>query len=687
MVAGTAVRRIINIRLSVWFISLVFLTSCSLFEGPGPAPEQNTPVVGDEQHSTPTQTPIPSPTPIPRKLNVCIGSEPDDLFIYSGRSLAKSHVMEAIYDGPIDTRGFDFQAVILEKLPDLSDGDAWIEPVQVFQGDWVVNDAGVLVQLIPGEVVRPYGCNQADCAIPWEGDHLEMAQLSVEFTILEGVNWSDGQPLSSSDSVFSFEIAQQCQIEGVGACGGNGLVLPNQRTVDNTAAYIPMDDRGVRWVGVPGYLDPDYRANFFIPLPEHILGDLPVEQMFSASETTQMPIGWGAYTVSEWVAGEHIRLNANPHYFRAREGLPLFDELVYRFIGNEPESNLASLASGECDILDQEASQLVRLIEGERASLLQQQGEIVNHITSGSVWEQVAFGIQPRSYDGGYLLGIHRADFFGDPRTRQAIAMCMDRQKVVDEVFSGTTLVADSYIPPAHPLFNPDIVRYGYNPQAGMALLEEVGWVDHDDNPETPRVARGVPNVINGTQLSLNYFTSSANQRQQAAVILVESLEECGVQIDLHVLPASEVYAEGPEGPVFGRQFDLAQLAWMTGHQPLCNLFTSDEVMGPPQETWKPAGSGREMEFLYGWGGQNLTGFSDVEYDAACYSALGTLPGQDGYLDAHYRVQEIFASQLPAIPLYLHTRMVLTRADLDGFILDATAASELWNIEEFDRIE
>jgi peptide/nickel transport system substrate-binding protein len=62
----------------------------------------------------------------------------------------------AIYDGPIDLRGFDFQPVILDKLPSLSDGDAWIKPVTVNQGDWVVNDAGVLVQLISEEVVRPF---------------------------------------------------------------------------------------------------------------------------------------------------------------------------------------------------------------------------------------------------------------------------------------------------------------------------------------------------------------------------------------------------------------------------------------------------------------------------------------------------------------------------------------------------
>jgi peptide/nickel transport system substrate-binding protein len=514
-----------------------------------------------------------------------------------------------------------------------------------------------------------------------------MAQLSAEFTLRENVKWSDGQPLTSHDSVFSYEIAQGCQIEGAGACGGNGLIIPDQRTVENTAEYTPLDDQVVRWVGVPGFLDPDYQVNFFIPLPQHVLGKFTLEQLFSVNESTRTPLGWGAYKIDTWEPGEFIRLSANHHYFRAGEELPHFDVLIYRFVGSEPDANLAAVTSGACDVLDQEASQLLAGVEIEKTLDLDQQGEIVAHITPGTVWEQVAFGIQQRSYDEGYQLGTHRPDFFSDTRTRQALSMCMDRQRILDEIIPGNLLVPDSYIPPTHPLYNPDVAHYEYDPQAGMALLEEVGWVDHDSNPSTPRVAQGVHNVLDGTELSLQFLTSSGAQRQQASIILAESLTNCGIQIELKVLPADEVYAEGPHGPVFGRQFDLVQLAWLTGHRPPCNLFTSDEVMGPPEGSWIPLGRMDELEFLYGWGGQNLTGFSNIEYDSACYDALAALPGQEGYLEAHFKAQQIFATQLPVVPLFLHPKVALTQPDLTGFVLDASATSELWNIEELDRVD
>ena len=99
-----------------------------------------------------------TPTPIPRILTICLGAEPDTLYFYGGGSMAQSHILEAIYDGPIDTRGFDYQPVILEKLPSLADGDATFEPVAVQTGEQVVDNRGQQVPLEPGVVVRPFGC-------------------------------------------------------------------------------------------------------------------------------------------------------------------------------------------------------------------------------------------------------------------------------------------------------------------------------------------------------------------------------------------------------------------------------------------------------------------------------------------------------------------------------------------------
>jgi ABC-type oligopeptide transport system substrate-binding subunit len=89
------------------------------------------------------------------------------------------------------------------------------------------------------------------------------------------------------------------------------------------------------------------------------------------------------------------------------------------------------------------------------------------------------------------------------------------------------------------------------------------------------------------------------------------------------------------------------------------------------------------LTFPFGWGGQNDTGFTNVEYDLACKSAIASLPGQASYTDNHLKAQELFANNLPVLPLYLRIKLSATRPDMCNFFQDPTANSEMFNIEEF----
>ncbi len=668
-------------NLVIILIGVLLFASCSLGDK---EPPTQTRVAGErtqpDPQATSTATILPTPTTPPRRLTICLGEEPETLYIYGGVSLAQSHILEAIYDGPIDMVGYQNHPVILEKLPNLADGDAVIEPVSVQAGDLVVNDAGQLVQLNLGEVVRPFGCSSSACAVAWDGGPLELAQLSAIFTLKQDLKWSDSKPLTAADSAFSYQIASQCQAD-FGHCGGLGLVTRNGwETLPRTASYDALDERSVRWTGVPGFLDPAYQTNFFIPLPEHQLSQYDPQDLLTAHETTRQPLGWGPYVISSWMPGEHLSLRANPLYFRAQEAELKFDELLFRFIGRETGNNLETLISGGCDFLDQGASQAFMNGGIEDLIQLEGQGRLLAHFAAGPIWEHADFGIQPQSYDDGYQPGIDRPDFFRDVSVRQAFSLCMDRQKIVDEVLFAQSSVPISYLPEEHPLFNANLSRYEYDPAAGSQLLQGAGWVDHDGDPRTPRQALGVQGVVDGTPLVVTYTTSTAQQRQAASQILVDSLAECGVQLELLYGPGGDVYAPGPEGPVFGRRFDLAQFAWSTGNQPACDLWISRQIPGDPNLEDE---NGSAL-FPYGWGGANAAGFRESAYDLACDQALETLPGQPGYIENHQAVQTIFSEQLPVIPLYQHLKLAVTRPDMCGFSLDASAFSELWNIENYD---
>ncbi len=611
----------------------------------------------------PVETPNDTVAPLPptatpeqtRLLSICMGSEPASLFLYGDFSMAARNIRQAIYDGPYDVVGFQVEPVILTKTPTLDNGGVIFESVEVQAEHIFVNGHGDLLKLGEGVDYKPVGCRQADCMIPYSGSEaVQMEQMVVRFELLSGLLWSDGEPLSADDSIYSYEVATS--------------LYPQVRAdlVVHTAAYQAIDDATVEWRGVPGYSDPGYATNFFTPLPRHAWGTLSVQDLLTTEISTHKPIGWGPYIIDEWTAGDHIALSRNPNYFRRSDGLPSFDKLVFRFVPDKDQA-VSAVMAGECDLLDETLAfvpldaQLADLETSGRARVMAQ---------ASAAWEHADFGIQPAMQPGASEGAV--ISLFQLRETRQAMAMCIDRQRLVDELFLGKSLVPDSYVPPSHPLFNSQVKRYTYDPGVASALFESAGWLDHDGNPDTPRLAQGVAGVTDGTPLAFTFLTTTEMEKQQAAQIIQASLAQCGVKMEIGTSTWDVLFAPGPEGPVFGRKYDMAQFGWEAALQPPCFLYTSAEIPDAYPQAPK------------GWGGANVSGYSNAEFDRACQQALTTIPGMPEHQAAHQQAQAIFAEDLPAIPLYARLRIVVSRPDLCGVSTELEADSVLWGLEYFD---
>jgi peptide/nickel transport system substrate-binding protein len=605
-----------------------------------------------------TFIPLSSPTPTPpRTLTVCLGQEPNTLYPFGGPNAAARSVLAAVYDGPIDTVGYEYQPVILAQLPSQSNGDMQITKVSVHSGGQVVDANGDVVLLELGAKVRPASCRADDCAIVYDGvSALEMDQMIVTFRIRPDVTWADGTPLTADDSAYGFSLASDASAVG------------STYVIDRTQTYEAADATTVQWWGLPGFIDPTYFTNFFTPAPKHMWGQMTPnpEQLKQSDIASRSPLGWGPYVIKEWLAADHITLTKNPYYFRAGAGFPKFDTLTFRFIA-DPNEALSELVADRCDVLDPTVrlDGLVGLLqEMERGAQAQ------SYITPGMTIEWLGLGIVPGSYDDGYdtLYARDRQDIFADPRTRQAIAMCVDRQKIVDTVLFGYTSVPASYLPPEHPLYSGNIAAYPFDPVTAADLLEQVGWRDIDGNPATPLSAVSVKNVSAGTTLLLNYYTTTATQRRQVVDILTQSLAQCGIGLNVQYLSQNDLYAPGPDGVLFGRRFDMAEYAMgVDGFEPPCSWFTGTEIPNAANH----------------WIGTNVSGFKNAEFDSACRTAAGALPDEKAYTDSHRIAQEIFANNIPSIPLYFRLKVAAARPDFCNFALDATG-DPLWNLEAFD---
>jgi peptide/nickel transport system substrate-binding protein len=593
-------------------------------------------------------------TPALRSLNICLGEEPTTLYPYGNLTPSARSVLAAVYDGPMDVRNYIYEPVILEKIPSLADGDAQVSPVTVKAGDKVVDASGNVVTLSNGVRIRPSTCRADDCAVSYNGSsNIQMDQMVATFTLLKDLMWSDGKPLTSADSIYSYQLAS------------DAATPVSKYVIDRTASYEAADDQTVQWWGLPGYIDSDYYTNFWMPLPQHAWSELNATDLLKNEVSSRLPVGWGPYIIDKWEPGKSIHLVKNLNYFLAASGLPKFDELTFLF---QPDADAAitDLINGTCDVLDPSVG-----LDGQ-VGLLQQmsrEGQADLQSAATMTMEWLGFGIVPASYDNGYVAKNNedRPDIFGDKRTRQAIALCLDRQKMVDTVLYGLSPVPDSYLPADHPLHNGNVQTYTYNPTTGQKILEDVGWEDTDGDPSTPRQSLKVTNVPDGTPLVLKYYTSSATQRVQVADILIRSLTECGIGVDPYFQDAAQFYAQGPAGPLFGRQFDLAEYSiGVNSLEPQCSWFTTSQI---------PAAKNQ-------WVGTNVTGYSNPSFDSACAKGSQSL-SSDPEHNFHQEAQAIFATDLPAIPLYQRIKVAATRPDFCGFTLDPSSPSALENIETF----
>jgi peptide/nickel transport system substrate-binding protein len=639
-----------NMRRAPLFslVALLVFSACGFFSSPTEPAEVST-----EISASP-----PTSTPAPRTLIVCLGQEPNTLYPFGGPNAAARSVLAAVFDGPIDTVGYEYQPVILTRLPSLENGDAQIVPTSIQAGDQVVDANGDLVLLEQGAKVRPAGCRGDDCVLTYDGTTpLEMDQMVVTFRMKPGLTWADGAPLTADDSVYAFMLAS------------DPSSITNTYLIDRTETYETVDANSVQWWGTAGFIDPAYFTNFWPPAPKHLWSQFPADQLSTIDVASRSPAGWGPFAIREWIAGDHITLNKNTYYFRAEEGYPKFDTLTFRFIP-DPNAALSELVAGRCDILDP----TIRL--DAHVGLLQemQAGEQAQaFFTPGMTIEWLGLGIAPAAYDDGYdtLYQKDRQDIFADSHTRQGIAYCLDRASVVKDVLFGLTTVPITYVPVEHPLYDANIEQIPFDPSVGISLLEQAGWRDTDGDPSTPRRAVTVKNVAPGTSLLLNYYTTTATQRRQVVELLTQSLAQCGIGLNVQYFSQEELYAPGPNGPLFGRRFDLIEYAMgVNSIEPPCEWFTADEI---------PAASNS-------WIGTNVTGYQNEQYDAACRAARLALPDEQAFVDSYRQTQVLFSSELPAIPLYYRLRVSAARPDLCRFDLDPTA-NPLWNIEAIDAGE
>src|SRR5690606_18953748 len=161
--------------------------------------------------------------------------------------------------------------------------------------------------------------------------------------------------------------------------------------------------------------------------------------------------------------------------------------------------------------------------------------------------------------EDGNVIDQGHHPIFGDKRVRKAVAFGVNMDDIISGAVFGEASPAVAHTFPSAWANNPDLEPYPFEPETAMALLDEAGWVDHDDNPATPRVAsEDALYAEAGTELHFLLQVDASDQaRINAATIIQDQLGAVGFRVDVEPVDFSSLI------PVLlGQTYDAIIIGW-----------------------------------------------------------------------------------------------------------------------------
>ena len=609
-------------------IFALFLAACNPTTPATTVPSTATPLPPQA-----SATPQPTPTATPQGINVCTAEDPGSLFPYDGNDTAsRRSILSILNDGRFENIPAGTGSGLLTAYPQLGNMVSQA-PVTVSAGTVIVDALGEVTVLQRGKLVRPSQCLTADCLLTWDGSsELVMDQTVVNFKLNPDELWSDGSPLTSADYLFAYQIMQQSGQPS------------DQKHLELTQAFNALDDYTVEWKALPGFGGIGLEQYLPLPMPAHQLTDLTADSLATSPFYRESFLSWGPYQVKQWQPDLSLRLEANPNYYRIAEGLPKIKDLTFHFVPDQSEA-LRLLQIGDCDVLDSSYN----LLSMQVADWQPYVDTLDFHLGFDAQAVEMVFGIRPAAYDSNYQGAIlERPDWFGDPRTREAISLAITKAQLNQAVY-GLHLPETVKISPAG-IFGPQVNI--------ETLLDEAGWKLNGGN----RVAQGVAGVQDGTAFKVTLITSQSQSHQDIATQIVNTLASLGIEVSIQALPLEEIYAPGPNGPLFGRNFELALLSWQSDPVNRCATYMAKSI---------PSSSNH-------WIGSNLAGLSNEAFDLACAANLVSFdPVSTSNAGARCEgICQLFLQQSPSVVAIDHVNLWLSRKSLQ--------MESDWNLEQIE---
>ena len=323
-------------------------------------------------------------------------------------------------------------------------------------------------------------------------DSYELSEdgLTYTFHLVEGVEFSNGEPFTAEDVIFTFEhlldpisVNADIPLEVVGAqefMDGEAETIEGMVAEDEYTVVVTLSAPN------PGFVTELTSAQM------GMLDKTTTEAASNFGINVEETIGCGPYIVTEWVNNDHITLVRNDNYWGE---LPDVEECIISIIPDASTQNLM-YQNGELDLVDLDY--------------------IDASIVSATYLTQYADNIITRQRAAlAYLALNENNEYLSDINVRKAIQMAIDRETIVDRVFNGMAQISNSIIPSGVVGHSDSGSTLTYDPEAAKALLEEAGYSENEITFE------------------LSFNTGRSDTRLKVYQIIQQQLQAVGIKTEI----------------------------------------------------------------------------------------------------------------------------------------------------------
>ncbi|MFW5445470.1 oligopeptide ABC transporter substrate-binding protein [Aerococcus urinaeequi] len=388
---------------------------------------------------------------------------------------------------------------------------------------------------------------------------LDQENNKATITLKEGLKWSDGEPLTAEDVIYSYEVIGHPDYTGIRYDGtfqnvvgmeeyhsGEADTISGITQVDDVTVEIEFQEVSPSMLQAGGGV-------WSYAMPKHYLEDVPVAELASSEKIRSTPVGDGPFRITKVTPGESVEYEANEYYW---QGEPKLDNVVVEVV---PSSSIVpALENGTYDVA-----------LSMPTDLYESYAELPGYTLLGREelsYTYIGFKLGKWDAEAGEVVYDEDAKM-ADKSLRQAMGYAIDNDAVAQRFYNGLRSNANTVIPPVFGSFGAtteEVPGYYYDADKANQLLDDAGYVDTDND--------GIREDSDGEPLQINFASMEGGETAEPiAQYYIQAWKEVGLDVQLTDGRLLEFNSFYDRIEADDENIDIYQAAWGTGSDPAPN--------------------------------------------------------------------------------------------------------------------